>query len=115
LLWTAGSDVSILVHKYVVTSGYSESICSPSGSGGQERNDEFERVDETHAHDISSLDTIIFSENIPEVQSGRAQIAVADFEAPWDHDSRIRSQRFRLRNECQERCHRSVRLGRVER
>lgn len=98
----------------MVTSGDSEALCSPSDSDGNERNDEFKRVGETHAHDVSSLDTIIFSEDISEVESRRAQITVADFVAPRDNDSRIGSQPFRLRDECQERCHLSVRLIRVE-
>ena len=36
-------------------------------------------------------DTIMFSEDISEVESGRAQIAVADFVASWDSDGRIGS------------------------
>ena len=98
----------------MVTRGHNETIYPPGGSGGQERNDEFKRVDETQAHDISSLDTVMTSENISQVQRGRVQIAVADFVASWDNYGGVGSQPSRLRDECQERCHRFVRLTRVE-
>lgn len=105
----------MLVHKHVVPSGHRETICSPGGSGGQERNDEFKRVDETQTHDVSSLDTILFSQNISEMQRRRAQIAVADLVASWDNYGGIGSQPLRLWNECQERFHPPVLQTRVER
>jgi len=115
LLWIPEDDISMLVHKHAIPGSYIERIYSPGGSSGQERNDEFKRVDETQTHDVSSLDTIMLSKNISELQRRRVQIAIAGFMASWDNYGRIGSQRFRLWNKCQERCHPSVRLTRVER